>query len=57
MMHRSERGAVSTEYGLLALLIGALVTATVLTVGQLNRDSWQDSCTKISTAIGGDCQP
>lgn len=51
MRHRSQAGASSVEYCLLVGLIAAVIFGAMLTPGQTNGRSWQDSCTKIISAL------
>ncbi len=57
MHHRSEQAAVSVEYALLVFLIAATIAAAVLTFGLANQESFEDTCSKISTTVGSDCTP
>jgi pilus assembly protein Flp/PilA len=57
MRAHDERGASSVEYGLLAALVAGAIIGTVLTFGPAVHGSYQDSCTKITTAMGSDCTP
>jgi Flp pilus assembly pilin Flp len=57
MRTHDERGASSVEYGLLAALVAGAIIGTVLTFGPAVHSSYQDSCTKITTAMGSDCTP
>jgi len=55
MRVRQETGASAVEYGLLVALIAGVIVAAVLALGQTNSGSMQDSCEKISTAMGSGC--
>ncbi len=57
MRVRSQDGASAVEYGLLAALIAGVVVGSVLTLGQTAQSSYQDSCTRISNAMGSSCGP
>jgi Flp pilus assembly pilin Flp len=57
MRGHDEQAASSVEYGLLATLVAGAIIGTVLTFGQAAQSSYQDSCTKITTAMGSDCAP
>jgi Flp pilus assembly pilin Flp len=57
MRHRAQDGATSVEYALIATFIAATIAGGVFALGQANAASWQDSCTKITTAMGSDCAP
>ncbi len=57
MRPRPQDGASAVEYSLLGALVAAVVVASVLTLGQSTRTAYEDSCTKISTAMGSGCSP
>jgi Flp pilus assembly pilin Flp len=57
MREQSQHGASAVEYSLLAALIAAVIFGSVLVLGQAGRDSLQDSCTKITVAMGTGCGP
>jgi Flp pilus assembly pilin Flp len=57
MREQSQDGASAVEYSLLAALIAAVIFGSVLVLGQAGRDSLQDSCTRITVAMGTGCGP
>jgi pilus assembly protein Flp/PilA len=49
---RTERGATSLEYALIASLISVVIIAGVTAVGESNRQLWTDIVNKIVAALG-----
>jgi Flp pilus assembly pilin Flp len=50
---RDERGAVSIEYGLIAVLIAVAMLVALVNLGQTNTSSWNDSASKLVNAMQG----
>jgi Flp pilus assembly pilin Flp len=50
---RDERGAVSIEYGLIAVLIAVAMLVALTNLGQTNTGSWSDSAAKLGNAMRG----
>jgi Flp pilus assembly pilin Flp len=55
MPRSGERGASAVEYSLLVALIAAVVVTAVVALGLTTGSAYEDSCEKISTAMGSDC--
>ena len=53
--NRTERGATSVEYGLIAFLMAGCLVVAVGVLGDANKASFQDSCQKIASAAGDTC--
>jgi Flp pilus assembly pilin Flp len=52
---RSERGATSLEYGLMAFLMAACLAFAIGAFGDANRASFEDSCRQLASATGTTC--
>ena len=50
---RDERGAVSIEYGLIAVLIAVAMLIALMNLGKTNTNSWNDSSSKLVNAMQG----
>lgn len=50
-MNENERGASSTEYGLLIFAIAAVIALVVFSLGQVNRATYQASCNHIASQV------
>ena len=50
---RDERGAVSIEYGLIAVLIAVAMLIALMNLGKTNTNSWNDSASKLVNAMQG----
>jgi len=55
MRTHNDQGGTSVEYGLIATLMATAIVAGGLVLGQTNHNSYQDSCERISTAMGSTC--
>lgn len=53
--HRSERGAVSTEYALVTTLIALAIIAGAFLFGQRTADLFQRSCDSVASAQSSTC--
>ena len=52
---KREDGAAAVEYALIAAAIAAVIVAVVVGLGVVTKNSYNDSCTKISAQMGSDC--
>lgn len=50
---RDERGTVSIEYGLIAVLIAVAMLVALVNLGATNTSSWGDSTAKLVNAMKG----
>jgi Flp pilus assembly pilin Flp len=52
---RSQRGATSVEYGLIAFLMAACLAFAVGQLGDASQASFGDSCQQVASATGSSC--
>ena len=55
LQHHAERGASSTEYALLAVLIAVFIIGAVTALGGSVNDMFQNSCVSIALAQSETC--
>jgi pilus assembly protein Flp/PilA len=51
----AERGASAVEYGLMVAAIAAVIVGTVFALGGFVKKSFDDTCSALTTPVGGKC--
>ena len=51
----TEKGASAVEYGLMVAAISAVIVGTVFALGGFVKQSFDKTCSAITTPVGGSC--
>jgi pilus assembly protein Flp/PilA len=51
----AEKGASAVEYGLMVAAIAAVIVGTVFALGGFVKKSFDDTCSALTTPVGGKC--